>query len=334
MVFTATNAPTSCDLITLADLDVVKHRAGTERDEALQAAITSCSRAIEAELGRRVRYRGPATVAELSNIVASRTLQNESVAGGSITQPAAPGRTLIVIATDADRSLSAGTVTITGTVNGVAGTKEIFDLSWGLVQHGLLFFTAITAIDVAVAGNAAGDTLRIGSSAGYTEYHTPTYEPWVLLPYEWPVASVLELNEDPARAYPTSLKLVAGTDFQLTVCDGNRMERSSLIRLYSSMPGSFVCGYRAERLINSAGYAASAVPTEIRDACRRLVLIMDDEVEHDRVGMTARSDPSGNYTRYAQASITPEIRRAISQYKRRTFGTETGERDFALADAA
>lgn len=325
------------DLISLSDLGAYKARGGPERNRALVRFITAASRAIEAEVGRRLRYRGPLEVAGGANIVAS-TAFNGAGALGIANQPNAAGRTLVVTVKDADPEtpITDGLVTIIGTVGGVL-TTVVIDLSAGLVQHTLEFFTALTSITVSgQAGAVAGDTIKVGSSVGYTELHTVERrsECWVLNPIEWPVASILEVNEDAARAFGASSRLTAGTDYQLVVADERRMERSSLIRMSSSMPSPWMGGFEANRGILSAGYSAAGVPEEIRGIAERLVELLEDEIANGRLGVSTRSDPSGNFTRYAAAGLTPEMRRQLAAYRRRTYGTETGTRYFALEEAA
>jgi hypothetical protein len=326
------------DLISLSDLGAYKARGGPERNRALVRFITAASRAIEAEVGRRLRYRGPLEVAGGANIVADTAF----TAAGALAianQPNAAGRSLVVTVKDADPEtpITGGTVTIVGTVGGVPGTTVVLDLSAGLVQHTLEFFTAVTSITVAgQAGDAAADRIKVGSSLGYTELHTVERcsESWVLLPIEWPVANVLEVNEDASRTFGASTRLTAGTDYQLAVADERQMGRSSLIRLSSSLPTAWMFGFEPNKLVLTAGYSATGVPEEIRGIAERLVELLDDEISNGRLGVSARSDPSGNFTRFAAAALTPEMRRQLAAYRRRTYATETGQRYFTLEEAA
>lgn len=324
------------DLISLSDLSTYKSKPGSSRDQALALFITAASRAIENHLGRRIRYRGPVEVEGAANIVASRPFSGEIIPSGSITQPNAAGRTLIVTVTDVDLGVSGGLVTVTGTVGGQAGQTEVFNLSRGLRHHGLKFFSAISSIVVSdPSGAGTGDLLKIGSSVGYTEEHTrDPNDPCVCQPIEWPVRNILEVNEDAARAFGVTTKLTSGTDYFLVRADTQRQERSSLLRLSSALPTAWAGGWRANKLVLASGYSAGEVPADLSDVARRLVTLLDDEVAKGRLGMSSVSDAIGNYTRFAAAGLTPEMRRQLEPYRRRSFGFETGERDWDLEEAA
>jgi hypothetical protein len=315
------------DLITLADLKTWIPLTGTGRDSVLKLFITAASRALETELGRRFRYRAPPEVEGAANIVAEAV-----IADGNLTiasQPNAAGRTLIVTVTDANNSITAGTVTATGTVGGVAGVTEVFDLALGLEQHGLKFFTALTGLSVAgLAGQAVADKVKVGSSLGYVDYHKPDGGP-ELPSLEWPVRNILELNEDAARDFGSSTKLVADTDYLVT----RRSEGDFLIRLSSKLPTAWESGWRSIKQVYSAGYSAGNVPEDLKDACRRLVQLLYEEIAKDRLGMSGVSDSLGNWTRFAASGITREMRRQLQGFYRNRFGADTAERDFDLEAA-
>lgn len=309
------------DYITLADLKTYGLLTGSNRDAVLAQFVTVASRQLDNLLGRRLVYRAPPETANADNIVVSRALANETVPGVSITQPAA-GRTLII---NFSGSPSAALVVVTGTVAGVAGTTETFDFANGARQHGLKFFTAISSIVVTATG--AG-TLTIGASVGYIEYHTPdgTSESW---PMEWPVAQLLEVNEDVSRTYAASSQLVANTDYILT-----RSRRGDkLVRLWGTQPGRWLLGFRAIRKTYSGGYTAATVPGDLKDACRKLTKLLYDEVDKNRLGLSGMSDATGNWSRFAAASITPETSAALEQFKRNRFGADTAQVDFDLEAA-
>lgn len=310
------------DLITLADLKTYGLVTGSGRDAVLALYITAASRAIESYVGRRLVFRTPPSIASADDTVASRGFTSESVAGGSITQPSS-ARTLVVTLTGTP---TAGVITVTGTVAGILGTVETFDVANGLVLYGLKFFTAISS--VVVSGAAGGGNYKIGTTPGYVEYHTPdgSSDSW---PLEWPVAQLLEVNEDVSRTYGSSTALVAGTDYLLT----RERRGDHLIRLWGAQPGRWLYGFRSIRKTYSGGYAAASVPGEVKDCCRRLAKLLFDEVDKNRLGMSSVSDAQGNYTRFAAASISPEIAAVLGQYKRNRFGADTGARDFDLEAA-
>ena len=315
------------DLITLDELKAYRDFAGSGRDSALRLEVSAAAGMIEDELGRRVVYRGPAEVAGAANILASTAFNDGSV-GSFTAQPSGP-RTLIV---NFASTITAGTATITGTVEGVAGVTETFNVADGPVQHGIKPFTALS--NRTVASSAGAGNWRIGSSVGYLEYHTmDPSEPVALLALDWPVRYVIEVNEDSSRAYGTSTKLVAGTDYQLVFQDDRRQGRSSLLRITSSLQSSWAGGWRANRHTLVSGYRIAEVPARIKDVCAKLALLLYDELEPGRIGVSGRADTNGNWTRFGPSRLTPEMRALLAPFRRRSYGIETGERDVDLEAA-
>lgn len=315
----------SRDIITLADLKAYVPIVGTGRDAVLDRFISAASRTIETDLGRRIVYRAPAEVEGAANIVASVAIANGALSIAA--QPSSDGRTLIVTVTDANRSLTAGLLTVTGTVGGVAGVVRTFDLTVS-AHHGLDFFSAISAAVISGAqGQDAADTIKVGSSIGYVDYHTPdcTSE---LPSLEWPVRTVNELNEDSGRAFGASTKL-SGT--------GYLVKRASngdwLVRLSSNQPIPWVGGWRSVKQVYSAGYSVANVPEDIKDVCRRLVAILYQEVDKGRIGLSGGADATGNWQRFARAALAAEMRQQLDVYRRSRFGSDTAERDYDLEAA-
>jgi len=110
--------------------------------------------------------------AYLQNIAAATTtggIAQEDIAasgatwdGASIAQPNVP-RNVVLTVTDADTSISAGTITVAGLDQAGAVVNEVFDVTDGLVQTGDVVFAKITAVSGAgFAGNGAGDTVDMG----------------------------------------------------------------------------------------------------------------------------------------------------------------------------
>jgi hypothetical protein len=296
-----------------------------------ERAINAASAIIEDFLDRRLVYRAPPEAT--ANIVAEVTL----VAAAALTvaaQPTSPGRTLVVTKTDADRSLTAGLVTITGTVAGVAGTTEVFDLGLGPVLHGCKFFTAISGIACSGLVNAqTGDTIKIGSSQGYVEYHSPGsgYE-W-LWTYEWPVYQVLYCNEDitGTRTFATSTDVIQNSTsggfggFVLTSSPRSRLERT-----WGAYLSTWSQGRRSVKLIYSAGYFTSAkVPDEIKDVAGQLAALLDRVAAKGQIGVSSQGDSTGNYVRFGPAALTKEMVDQLTGNQRGRFH-ETGVRDFDL----
>ncbi len=320
------------DLITVPDLKAYAPKAGSGRDRALGGFITAASRWIEEEIGRRLRFRAPAEVEGGANIVAPvafATNPGLTLAG----QPNAAGRVLVVTLTDSDYSVTAGLVTVTGTVGGVPGVTETFDFSTGgLEQYGMKFFEAIASIAVTgVAGAAAADMLKIGTSLGYVEYHSPYTGTAELATLEWPIPTggLLEVNEDPAGVYSSTTRLAQGTDYVLE----HRKDGDYLVRVSSSQPFAWMAGWRAEKLVMAAGYKMATVPADAKDVCRRLVILLEDEVSRGRVGILTTNDALGNWTRFGPSMLTREMREQLAALRRFRFGSDTGQADFDLEAA-
>jgi hypothetical protein len=306
------------DLITLADLKAYKPVVGTAADTRYSRLVTDASRILEAALGRRIVYRAPPEVATYDNIL-STAFANGTPAGSA---PNAAGRTLIVLFPP---GATAGTVAVTGTVAGVAGTTETFDVVDGLLQHGLKFFTAISGITIA---NAAGaGTLKIGTSIGYVDYHTPRRAE--LISYEWPRQQTLEINEDASRAYGSLTKLTLAADFLVTRGSAG----DTILRLNSNLPISWIVGWRSIKDVNSSGYRVADVPEELKDTCRRLVVLLFQEVDKGQIEVASGSNALGNWSRMGPAMLTKSMRQQISHLRRYRFGADTAERDWDLEAA-
>jgi len=307
-------------LTTIAEYKDTLGVGGGAKDDVIERAINTASRLIESELGRRLRYRAPEEVAGGANTVASVAL-----ADGSLTIAAQPSaaRTMIVTVTDADRSLRAGTVTITGTVGGVTGQAEAFSLADGQGRyHGRKFFTAISAITVAsLAGAGSSDTIAVGTSLGMVEYHNPVEWARIRL-LEWPVHSIAEIAEDTSRDFGST-----------TVLDSDEYEADSsglVTRVIDAQPYPFECGYRAIKVRYSAGYGAiSAVPPDLRDLCIRLAGAKVQEFQRGALGTTSVSDQLGNFSRVA-ATLTRDQRDELAEYRRPDIFSTTAERAFDL----
>lgn len=303
------------DLITLADLKAYMNVQNTARDAVLRQFITTSSRRIEKVTGRRLRYRAPVATGEALILAAQAWADAGPIAAAA--QPTAPGRTLRVTFTTA----TAGTLTVSGTVSGVAKTVT-FDAADGLIQHGVDFFSAIASF--AIAGAVGGGTVSVAPSAGYLEQHTVSG--FDLYPIEWPLVEVLQVHEDASRVYSASALLAALTQF-LAVLDGPGGGR--LVRLSSSLRTAWLCGWRAVQVRYSAGYAGPAgVPEDIRDICRRLTAALFREEDRRAQGKASESDDLGSRTYETPADVTRAMSSQLAPYRRQRPGGETGERDF------
>jgi hypothetical protein len=316
--------------ISLAELKRYANVAGSGKDQELEDAIALASQDIEEEGlgGRRVVYRGP--VEDDDNIMAAAALANgpsfPSIAG----QPNSAGRTLVVKRVDADRGLTGGTLTVTGTVGGVAGTTEVFDLTAGDELHGLKFFTAISGLSLAgVAGSGAGDTLQIGTSPGYTELYSPSGGSEII-PLDWPIQNVVEINEDLNGVFGVTTALVAGTQYEIRepFSVRRRIARVSNLTDYAFYPG-----YRVVRGRMSAGYRTQAkVPPKIKGVCKELAAWYYQHSEKREFGMQNVSDGLGGRSFSGPPLLTDGMKNRLAAYLRPEFDA-TAERDFALEAA-
>lgn len=314
------------DLITLAEFKNYRPvTQGTSKDSTVfPGVITAASRMIENELGRRIRYRAPAEVDGAANLLPSTNFVNGALAG--VVQPSSSGRTLIV---NFSSGLTAGVLTVTGTVGGVAGVVKTFDVADGQVQHGLDFFTAISAM--AASGVAGSGTVKVGSSLGYVEYHTLTGTP-NLRTLEWPVKNTPnEVNEDISRTYGTTTRLVLGTDYLLHV--GGLAEPAKVIRINGPYPRWWFGGWRAVKLVYSAGYQIASIPQEIKDACGRLAVLLFKEFDQGQIEVASGSNVLGTWTRSGPATLTKAMRDQLAAYRRYRYDSDTGVRDFDLEAA-
>lgn len=308
-------------LTTIAEYKDTLGVGGGAKDDVIERAINTASRLIESELGRRLRYRAPEEVEGGANVVASVALAN-----GALTIAAQPSasRTLILTVTDADRSIRTGTVTVTGTVGGVASQTESFNLADGQSRyHGRKFFTVIASIVVSsLTGSGTADTIAVGTSLGMVEYHTPECGAARIRLLETPVYALAEVNEDFNRTYGSTTALDSG-DYEYGA-DG------CMTRVVSSWPFPFWGGYRSIKVRYSAGYGAiSSLPPDLRDLCVRLAGAKVQEFQRGALGTTSVSDQLGNFSRVA-ATLTRDQRDELAAYRRPDIFSTTAERDFDL----
>lgn len=163
-----------------------------------------------------------------------------------------------------------------------------------------------------------------------TEYHTmqaqgsPVQTP-DLRPLEWPIISVTSVHEDTAtpRTYGASALLVAGTGYEVVKPRG-------LIRRLdggAGIPRAWSTGHRAVKLVYSAGYAdTTAVPPRIKSVALRYAALVWDETKRQAFGVSGASDALGNYTRFAPAQLTDDMKAALTPERRLTVW-ESGEQD-------
>lgn len=305
-------------VVTLAELKGYYPITGNARDAELERAIMRASLDLEAELDRRIVYRAPTETA-------AAVIYTGAWANGTpvvAAQPNSAGRTMVVMFPS---TATAGTLTLTGTVDGVVGATETFDRADGDVQHGLKFFTAATI--VTIAGATGSGNVTVAPSQGYIEYHSP--RGCEIRPMEWPVQNVIELNEDITRVFGTSTALVAGTTYEIR-------RRSSVQRAIARVSGglefSFPCGYRVVRKRSSDGYRAAAVPAVIKACANELAAWHWQYAEKHDFGLVSRVDNTGSVTRSGPPMMLAGMRERLVGYARPEFDA-TGERDFDLEAA-
>ena len=337
---------------TLGEFKADVPMAGTGQDALAERALGRASRIIDNYLDRRVVFRAPTE--DDDSIVASVAVpaSTGTTALSAAGQPNSAGRIIVVTIDDAARVLIASgvavTLVITGTVGGVAGTTETFDLSTGVSPlYGLKFFTAVSARDLTRTGTApaSGATIKVGTSVGYTEYHTPKLPDYsILYPREWPLQNVLTVHEDASRVYGADTLLVADTDYLVSKGEHviARLSTGTVSLsgyVFGSWGGaavvyprrSWVPSWRATKVIGSAGYFGVAnVPTDIKDATLRLAARIYQEITNKRQDVMSLSDGLGNVTRFGPAALTDPLRRQL--YSHRLFHA-TAERDFDLEAA-
>ena len=192
--------------------------------------------------------------------------------------------------------------------------------------HGVKFFTAISAAALSVlAGQAAGDLIKVGTSVGYTEFHSPDGGSEII-PIEWPIRSVVEVNEDLNLVYGTPTALDTGS---YAVRQSSSVRRR-IARISDLMDFAFYAGYRVVRLRYSAGYkGAAAVPPMIKGACLELAAWHYQYADKKDFGLTSRTDATGSISRSGPPMILAGMANRLASHIRAEFD-RSGERDSTL----
>lgn len=170
---------------------------------------------------------------------------------------------------------------------------------------------------------------QIVTRGALTEYHTlqaqgSLVERSVIRTLERPIISITTVCEDTAtpRTYGASTELVAGTGYELVKPKGliRRIDGAGTLKCWAT-------GHRAIRVVYTAGYATTAVvPANIKAVALRYAALVWGEEKRGDFGVSGASDQLGNYTRFAPAQLTPEMKSALLPEARRSFW-ESGERD-------
>jgi hypothetical protein len=316
-------------LASLAELKAFLPAAGGAKDDEFELALARASRRVEEYVDRRLIYRAPAGEASTDVIVAEVALSPSLTTLTILNQPNSAGRTVKVIITDPARSVK-GTLTVTGTVAGVAGVTEVFNLASGGNLYGTKFFTgSLTAACSGITDTSTGDFLKLVACPGYTEFHHSDGGS-VIQPLEWPIRQVVEVNEDTNGVFGTTTALTLTTDYVVR-------EPSSIGRKITRVSGSldypFYAGYRVVKVRYSAGYFTRAnVPEDIKGVVKRLAASFYNEANKGQIELASGSNALGSWSRFGPAELTVADKEALAPYLRGSFD-RTCERDWDL-DAA
>lgn len=165
---------------------------------------------------------------------------------------------------------------------------------------------------------------QIVTRGSLTEYHTFSEDTCELRTLERPLTAVTTVHEDTSlpRTYAAATLLVSGTDYHAVNPAGviRRINGAGLLR-------SWATGYRAIKVVYTAGYASTAtVPARIKAIALRYAALIWDEQKRQAFGVSGVSDALGNYTRFASAQLNDEMRSALAAERRWSIW-ESGERD-------
>lgn len=170
---------------------------------------------------------------------------------------------------------------------------------------------------------------QIVTRGALTEYHTLLAQGSEVVrseirTLEWPIITVTSVHEDTAtpRTYGAAALLVENTGYEVVKPKGliRRIDGLGTLKNWST-------GHRAVKVVYSAGYATTAtVPATLKSVALRYAALLWGEEKRGDFGISGASDQLGNYTRFAAAQLTPEMKAALAPEARRSFW-ESGERD-------
>lgn len=140
---------------------------------------------------------------------------------------------------------------------------------------------------------------------------------------EWPILTVTSVHEDTGtpRTYGAGALLVSDTDYQ-TIKPGGLLRRISGL----GTPAMWDTGLRAIKVVYTAGYASGSVPARIKSIALRYAALVWDEQRRGAFGVSGAADALGNYTRFAPAMLTKDMRDTLASEKRSAVWV-SGERD-------
>jgi hypothetical protein len=158
----------------------------------------------------------------------------------------------------------------------------------------------------------------IARTTTVTEYHSLSFCDKFedLYTGEYPInaATVVSVHEDTGwpRTYGAGSLLVAGTDYEVVGPDRLR-------RIGSAGCGRWATGTRVVRLVYVPGYTQTTVPYDLKQAAFAVAATIFAENDRKAFGISARTDASGSYTRFAGNYITPAVKELLRNYYRKEF---------------
>lgn len=162
---------------------------------------------------------------------------------------------------------------------------------------------------------------NVVSRGSLTEYHTV---PWgvcrdTIRTNVYPLLSVTSVHESTSspRAYDADSLLTVGTDYVFV------SETGEIRRLCSSELAPWKPGYRAIKVIYTAGWAQADVPDELRQLCLFGAASVFKEGGLQRWGVSAATDDQGNYQRFI-GYFPPDQLAMLDSYALEKYG-RTGE---------
>lgn len=176
---------------------------------------------------------------------------------------------------------------------------------------------ACAAATLAIEAETQRQFILRDAATPITEYHTvrPNERFEELYVGEYPIITITSLHEDTGwpRAYGAASLLTAGTDYE-------RISPDRLRRIGTSGCGLWARGTRVVRLIYTAGYAnTAAIPYDLKQAAFAVAATIFAENDRKAFGISARTDASGSYTRFAGNYITPAVKELLRNYYRMEF---------------
>ena len=161
----------------------------------------------------------------------------------------------------------------------------------------------------------------IVSRGAVTEYHTIPFQSWreSIRLNQYPLLTLTSVHESCAspRVYDATTLLVNGTDYVYIADTGE------IRRLCSSELTTWRWGYRAIKVVYTAGWAQADVPGELKRICLFAATSMLKESALQRWGVSAATDDQGNYQRFI-GYLPPDQLQMLQSYALEKYG-RTGE---------